>query len=191
MAKIEIEESELANLQRVNSVAALIGKNPKARALLQEAVAIAAPDEAGSEHAIRREFSEQFSGVTKKIDDFIEAQNKEREERKADEARRELEGRWARGRAELREAGYNDEGIASVEKLMEQEGVPSHKAAAALHEKLHPPPEPVVAGGSRWNWFDRNAEAENDTAYNALMNGDDEGWLARSIPAALKEVRGG
>lgn len=191
MAKIEIEESELSNLKRVNDVAALIGKNPKARALLQEAVAIAAPDEAGSEHAIRREFSEQFAGVSKKIDDFIEAQNKEREDRKADEARRELEGRWAKGKGKLREAGYTDEGIAAVEKLMEERGIPDHEAAASLHEKLQPPPEPVVTGGSRWNWFDRNAEAENDVAYKALMSGDDDGWLARSIPQALKEVRGG
>lgn len=191
MAKIEIEESELSNLKRVNDVAALIGKNPKARALLQEAVAIAAPDEAGSEHAIRREFSEQFAGVSKKIDDFIEAQNKEREDRKADEARRELEGRWAKGKGKLREAGYTDEGIAAVEKLMEERGIPDHEAAASLHEKLQPPPEPVVTGGSRWNWFDRNAEAENDVAYKALMSGDDDGWLARSIPQALKEARGG
>lgn len=191
MAKIEIEESELANLQRVNRVAAEIGKNPKARALLQEAVAIATPDEAGSEHSMRREFSEQFAGVSKKIDDFIEAQNKEREDRKADEARRELEGRWAKGKGKLREAGYTDEGIAAIEKLMEERGIPDHEAAASLHDKLQPPPEPVVTGGSRWNWFDRNAEAENDAAYKALMAGDDDGWLGRSIPAALKEVRGG
>jgi hypothetical protein len=47
------------------------------------------------------------------------------------------------GRAALQKGGYTDEGIAAVEKLMEEYGIPDHEAAASLHEKLQPPAEPV------------------------------------------------
>ena len=191
MAKVEIEEAELANLRRVNDVAVLLGKNPKTRAVLQAAVAEAAPDQAGSEHYLRNEFSEAIGGVAKKLDDFLEAQKKDREERDAADARRTLENRWLEGRGKLRDAGYTQEGLEAVEKLMEERGIADHEAARALHERLNPPAEPAVTGGSSWNFFDRSAEAANDAAFKALMSGDDEQFLATAIPAALKEARGG
>lgn len=191
MAKVEIEESELANLRRVNEVAVLLGKNPKTRGMLQAAVAEAAPDQAGPEHYLRNEFSEAITGVSKKIDDFLEGQKKEREDRAADDAKRALESRWLAGRAKLREDSYTPAGIEAIEQLMEDRGIADHEAARALHEKLNPPAEPAVTGGSRWNFFDRATDAANDEAFKALMSGDDETFLATAIPAALKEARGG
>ena len=191
MAKIEIEESELYNLKRVNDVAALIGKHPKARALLQEAVSLAAPEEAGSEHRIRSEFSEAMTAIRDDLAKDREERAKEKAEREADATKRAMENRWLEGRKTLRDAGYTQEGIEAVESLMEKRGIADHEAASALHERLNPPPEPAVTGGSRWNFFDRSAEAANDKAYQALMSGDDEGYLGLAIPAALKEVRGG
>jgi hypothetical protein len=191
VAKVEIEESDLANLRRVNDVATLIGKNPKARAMLQQAVVEAAPDQAGPEHYLRSEFSEAISGIREDFAKDREERAKEKQEREAETAKRALESRWLEGRAKLRADGVMQEGIEAVEKLMEDEGIPSHEAARLLYEKRNPPPEPAVTGGSRWNFFDRSAEAANDTAFKALMDGDDETWLAHSIPAALKEARGG
>jgi hypothetical protein len=191
VAKIEIEESELANLRQVNDVAALIGKNPKARAMLQAAVVEVAPERAGPEHFLRNEFTEAIGSIREDLSKDREERAKEKQEREADEARRKLESRWLDGRAKLRADGVMQEGIEAVEKLMEDEGIPSHEAARLLYEKRNPPPEPVVTGGSRWNFFDRSAEAANDTAFKALMDGDDETWLAHAIPAALKEARGG
>ncbi len=188
MSKIEIDETELANLKRVNDVAALIGKNPKARALLQEAVALAAPDEAGPEHRIREEVSARVGGIEKKIDEFLDAQKTDREEQKAAEATRELERRWSDGRRQARDAGYTDEGLKSLEDFMEQNGVADHKLAIPAFERLNPPPEPVVTGGRGWNFLDRAAEAETDASMKALLQGDDEGFLARAVPAALKEA---
>lgn len=192
MAKVEIDETELANLKRVNDVAALIGKHPKARAMLQEAVALAAPDEVGPEHRIRVENDQRISGMEKKFDEFLEEQKKEREERSAVEARRDLERRWMEGRRVAREEhSYTDEGLKSLEEFMEREGIPDHKNAIPAFERANPPPEPVVTGGRGWNFFDRAAEAEQDAAMKSLLSGNDEDFLARAVPAALKEVRGG
>ena len=190
MATVEIDETELANLRRVNDVAVRIGKNSKARALLQEAVAEAAPDEAGPEHRIRTEFSEALTAIREDLAKDREERAKEKQEREADAAKRALETRWMAGRTSLRDSGYTQEGIDAVEQLMEQRGIADHEAARALHERLNPPAEPAVTGGSRWNFFDRAAEAANDTAFKALMDGDDETFLATAIPAALKEARG-
>lgn len=190
MATVEIDESELANLRRVNDVAVRIGKNAKARALLQEAVAEAAPEEAGPEHRIRTEFSEALTSIREDLSKDREERAKEKQEREADAAKRALETRWMSGRTSLREAGYTQEGIDAVEQLMEQRGIADHEAARALHERLNPPAEPAVTGGSRWNFLDRAAEATSDSAFKALMSGDDETFLATAIPAALKEARG-
>jgi hypothetical protein len=151
----------------------------------------AAPDQAGPEHYLRSEFTEAIGGIRADLAKDREERAKEKQEREAEDAKRALESRWLEGRAKLRADGVMQEGIEAVEKLMEDEGIPSHEAARLLYERRNPPPEPAVTGGSRWNFFDRTAEAANDTAFKALMDGDDDAWLAHSIPAALKEARGG
>ena len=98
MAKIEVDENEYAELTRVANVAKLIGGNPQAREMLQNAVAIVAPDQAGPEIRIRKEVTEKVSGIEKKLDDWMAAQATEREERQAEDARRALENRWSESR---------------------------------------------------------------------------------------------
>ncbi len=73
---------------------------------------------------------------------------------------------------------------------MEKNGVADHEVAIPAFERLHPPPEPVVSGGARWNFFDQAAGA-NDEAMKALMGGNDEAFLSMALPTALKEGRGG
>lgn len=188
MAKIEIDENEYAELKRVAGVAELIGKNPEARVKLQEAVGIAAPDQAGPEIRIRKEVTERLSGIEKKFDEFMSAQAKDREDREADAAKRDLERRWLDGRGVARNAGYTDDGLEKLEAYMEKEGIASHKIAMAAFERENPPPEPIATGNSRWNFFDQRDQG--NLGLDKLMAGDDEAFLAEMIPAALKDVRG-
>ena len=183
----EIDENEYAEYQRLREVASLIQKNPEATRRLQEAVAIAAPDRIGPEIRIRNEMNERLSGIEKLLADDRAERAKEREERQAEESKRELESRWLKGRTALRSAGYNDDGIAKIEELMEQRGVADHEVAAAYFERENPPPDPVVTGGSRWNFFDM---PKDDVSLDALMKGDDEAFLRQAVPAVLKDMRG-
>lgn len=189
MAKVEIDENEYAELKRVYGVAEVIGKNPKARALLQEAVAEAAPEQVGPEHRIRQEVNERLTGFEKKFDEFLTSQKTAKEESEAQAAQRALEGRWSASRRKAVDAGYTDEGLKELEDFMEHNGVADHELAMPAFERLHPPAEPVMTGSSRWNFFDRPQEGA-DPALDALMKGDDEGFLGRMIPAALKDARG-
>jgi len=192
MAKIEVEESELVELRRVSSVANLIGKNPKARPLLQQAVAMVAPEQIGPEHHLRTEFSDALASIREDLAKDREERAKEREERETENAKRTLETRWQKGRQTLRDAGYDAPGIEAVEKLMESEEIANHEAAAALYERRNPPPLPIASSGSsRWNFFDAQAGQEQDAAFKALMDGNDEAFLAHAVPAALKGERGG
>ena len=198
MPKVEIEEAELANLResasqkrRYDDIMQLIDKNPSARAKLQAAVAEGAPEHAGPYHKLREEFTEGIASIGKKMDEFMEAQAKAVETRKEEDARNALERRWIDGRVKAREQGYTAEGLTALEEFMEKNGIADHELAIPAFERINPPPEPVVTGGAGWNWFDRAAEAEEDAAYKALMEGRDDEFLARTIPAALKEGRGG
>lgn len=191
MAMREIDENEYAELRRVADVASVIGKNEKARLMLQEAVAIAAPDQAGPEIRIRKEVSERTSGMEAKLDAFLEEQRKERETAAAESARQKMEGQWLAGRRKIREAGYTDEGVAKLEEWMEKRNVADHEIAVAAYERENPPPEPVVTGGSRWNFFDSVGGNSGDAALDQFMKtGNDDQFLSTMIPEALKEARG-
>ncbi len=191
MAKIEIDETEYAELSRVANVAKLIGGNPQAREMLQQAVALAAPDHAGPEIRIRQEVAERLGGIEKTIGDFISAQQTEKAERRADDERRALENRWTASRGRARQAGYTEEGLQQLEDFMEKNGVADHELAIPAFERLHPPPEPVMSGGSRWNFFDQTEADGGDAILKSFMDTDnDEAFLGAMVPRALKDVRG-
>lgn len=190
MAKIEVDENEYAELRRVGEVAQLIGKDPKARALLQEAVALAAPDQAGPETRIRREVNERLGAFEQKFDEFLAGAKKDKEDREAADQTKALEQRWLTQRAAARDAGYTDDGLQKLEEFMEKNGIADHSIAIPAFEKLNPPPEPVATGSSHWNFFDQREQGVGEGAFKALMEGNDEAFLAATIPNALKEVRG-
>ena len=188
MPRIEIDETEYADLKRVAEAARAIGAHPKGRELMQEAVALVMPDQAGPEIRIRHEVTEKLTGIEKTIADFIAAQAKDKEDRVAEETKRQFEGEWTRGRQKLRDAGYNDEGVGKVEELMVKRNIADHEAAMALFERENPPQEAVSTGSAHWNFFDRATTEAPD--FKALLGGDDEGFLATAIPSALNQARG-
>ena len=197
MPQVELDENELAllpDMRRVYAAATVINKHTKARELLQEAVMLAAPEQAGPEARIRAEVAERESAITKKLDDFLEEQKKDREERLAADARSGLERRWLEGRQKATTAGYAGESLTNLEKFMEEQGIADHAVAISHFERLNPPPPPTITGGSHWNFFDQVGGANDDLGLKDFLESggrNDDAFLARSIPAALKDVRGG
>ncbi len=158
--------------------------------MLQQAVALAAPDQAGPEIRIRAEMTEKLSGIEKMLADDRAERAAEKAEREAAEARSKLEGRWVESRTKARDAGYTEEGLQQLEEFMEKNGVADHSLAIPAFERLHPPPEPVVSGGSRWNFFDQATPNGDAVLKNFMDSGNDEAFLAATLPQALKDVRG-
>lgn len=200
MPQVELDENEIASLpdmRRVYQVATLINNHPKGRELMQAAVLEAAPNYAGPEARIRAEVATRESALEKKIDEFLAAQAEEKQARAAEETRRNLEQRWSQGRQKAMVAGYTGDALKNLEEFMEKNEVADHEIAISHFERLNPPPPPSVTGGARWNFFDQIDAANNgnnDLGLKALLESGghgDEAFLARAVPAALADVRGG
>jgi len=189
MATREIDELEYEQLKRYGVLAERLNKHPQARSMLQNAIALAMPDEAGPEIRIRQELDERFAKIEERLNAEAEARAKEREEALAKSNKQKLEKQWRDGREFARNAGYTDEGLEKLEEFMEREGIANHKHAIAAFERENPPPPQVMTGGQRFGWFDQNDKA-NDAALKALWEGDEETFLSHAIQAALAEVRG-
>ena len=190
MAVKEIDELEYENLKRMASVAERVSKHPEGRQLLQKAVAIAIPDEAGPEIRIRQELDERFNKLAEELKSDREARAKEKEEAAAETAKQRFERQWFEGKTFAQSAGYTEEGLNKLEEFMQREGIANHKHAIAAFEKENPPPPPVVTGGSHFGWFDQTEQA-NNAALKALWDGDEETFLGTAIQSALADVRGG
>ena len=193
MPTVELSEEELAalpDMRRVFQVASQLSKNEKARALMQEAVLIGAPDHAGPEARIRAELAEREVARDQKVDDFIDEIRKEREERKNSENEQRLRAMWEEGKGKAINAGYTGEALQNLEKFMEEKGIADHEVAISHFERLHPPPPPAATGGSHWNFFDQD-KTDQGIDLKPLLDGNDDAFLANALPAALREARGG
>jgi len=188
MPTVEIDENELANLRQIQTVLGQVEKHPEARALAQKAVALAAPDRAGPEVRIRDEVDKQLGEFRSGFDELKNMLVEDKKSREAAEAQQKLQARWSEGRAKVRAQGYTDEGLGELEKLMEERGIADHEAAAALYERMNPPPEPLISGGARWDWA--SPEVKNAPDLKPLFEGREDEFLGPAIANALKEARG-
>lgn len=188
MPRIEIEESDLAQFKVLQD---FVGKglaNPKTRKLLKQAERELYPDRAVPEEDAKAEVMGVVDELRQQLTAEREAREKDKAERTEAENKAALARQWQAGQAAARRAGYTDEGLAELEKFMEERGVFDHDLAIPAFERLHPSPEPTTAGnGTGWNMFDIPREAPD---MSALMEGRDEEFLSRTIPQVLKEVRG-
>jgi hypothetical protein len=96
--------------------------------------------------------------------------------------------RWVK----LAREGYTEEGLGEIARFAAHRGMTDPLAAAAALEREVGYPQPAESsGGHRYfHALDRAEHRASDTAFQALMDGDDEQWLAYSVNAALKEIRG-
>jgi hypothetical protein len=117
----------------------------------------------------------RLEAFEKKFDDFVQRQQE-----------REQDTNLDRSFAALRDAGYTDDGIEAVKKLMVDKKIPDPEVAAAYFDKTQPKSGPSRPGysSSRFNIIE--SEGENDESFKQLMS-DPEGWLENEVTAVLSE----
>ena len=187
MANVEIDETELAGLRRYAQLADKVAKHPDARKLMQQAALLAAPEEVGPEPRIRQEVTEGLDAIRAELKADRDARDK-RDTEQAEAARiTRLNSQWAETRGQARAAGYTDEGLTQLEEWMEKRGVADHTIAMPAFERENPPPDPVMTGGQRWNFFD---QPKDDISLKPLFEGNEDAFLGPAINSALKDVRG-
>jgi hypothetical protein len=132
----------------------------------------------------------ELNDVRGSVDELKQMLADQKAEREQEARMAKLNKTWESGRGKLRTGGYTDEGLAEVEKFMEQHGVADHEVAAAAFERMHPPAEPVKAvGGNRFDLFEPDTRSGEDMQ-KLFSNPDDPMVLNGLINNTLRQVRG-
>lgn len=194
----EVPEEEYQRLARLNQFAQTILSNPEAAPLLEKAAKIVDP-------SIRTPRLDQQAAVQapiSKIEESLVALNKRFDEEANARAQAETlaaaRAKEAEGIAQLRKAGWNDAGIAEIQKVMTEKGIADPLDAAIVFERRYPPPTPTMPGSNGTFNFNEVAHAANtDEDIKALlgtMGKDSNGLEALSnkmIEKTLADIRGG
>lgn len=190
MPLVEVDSGELDAHRRVTDTMRQLLSNPKTRREvlklqkeLNPNLVIPELDAAAPVQDALTAMDVKFSELAKRLD--TDAEERAKEKRLA-----QLQSEWDKGRSLLRSQGYTDEGLAAVEKFMEEKGIRDHDVAAAAYERLNPPSEPIRSvGGNRFDLFE--PEARSDDKMKALFeNPEDPMALDAMINDALKTARG-
>ena len=190
MARVEVDEAEYEARGRVAQTIQQMMANPAARRKILEAQKIVAPDQVIPEIDAAEPLREEIKGVRDSFNDLRAEMAKDREARAEAERTASLRMQWQSGRSKLLQNGYTDEGIAAVEKFMEDKGVADHEVAAAAYERLYPAQEPVRAvGGNRFDLFDPG-DRSSDQMKALLANPEDNMALNSIVTDTLRQVRG-
>ena len=198
MPMVEVDEVQLQQSHKLKQTVENWLKNPKAKRKILEAQKLVDPkadipelDEPDPIEALRAESTKEIADLKKQIEE--------------DKANRERDGRLAQlqtlkdnGIKILRtERRYLDDGIKSIEKIMEEKGILDPLDAAAIFERDHPPQAPVQQTGSGgWNFGELPASTDDadekyvDQLLKAGKNGISDGALMQRVGNTINEVRG-
>ena len=191
MAAVEIDEVELLRLRKQDqTVHALMG-NPKAKKKIFEAYKEVDPNaripELDAEEAAKKpvaELQDTVAKLQKQIDD-------DKAEREKTAKLGSLSQQIETGKAKLRREGWTDEGIAAVEKVMEEKGTTDIEVAAAYYEKQHPPQVPVTPRGQgAWGFVEGVQDDEKDLKSLIESKGQNEMQADQMARKVLNEFRG-
>lgn len=192
MAKVEIEEHEFLNNQKLQNTVKKMLENKDSRELVQKAYKIVDPNASVPEIDTKVATENAAAAAQKVVDDFRKEQTELRAKEAADRNMADLTGRWNKGRAALKSQKYTEEGIAAVEKLMEERGIADHGDAQIIFERLHPPSAVADPSPGAWGFMDKNGTDSSAEDMKRLFEsrGEDEGILRKMVNQTLKEVRG-
>lgn len=144
----EIPEEEYLRLQNLNGFASSLLQNTEAAKLVEKAAKLVNPN-------IRTPRLDQEAASTAPLTAITESLQKLNQRLDEEKAQRENENAVAAatrqredGIRRLRQQGWNDTGIAEIEKVMTEKGIMDPVDAAIIFEKRHPAPTPAMPGSA-------------------------------------------
>jgi len=190
MARVEIDEADLLQLQHVSGITHAVMQNPTLRQDFLRMAKTVKPDLSIPEVDAAAPVMNALDEVRKEFREYREEQT--RREREAEETRRiqSFQNRWAEQEAQLRQSGWRAAGVEAVKKFAEENGIADLGIAADAYQLRNPQPEPASQSGAGWSLFGDQGSSE-DTYVKDMMQseGADEGRLDREIREALNSVR--
>ncbi len=193
MPMVEVDEAELLEARRMRGVLAKITADPKRKArleLLHKEVDPTVPTPTN-------DMLSPIDAAVTAVSTEMAALRKELADEKAESERARnlaaLSGRVDSGLADLKRAGWLDEGISKVKAIMEEKGLLDVEDAVAIFERRNPPPAPIAPGGSgAWNFMDDAALGDADADIKKMIEtkGNSDALLNSMVNKTLLEVRG-
>lgn len=189
MATKEIEEAQLVAMQNVTRSVSEIMKDPKRRMRLLELQKEAEPNAVIPELEVVKPVEAAIASMNEKFDKLATELQSEREKRDNDKKLAEFADKYEKGRTKLRTRGYSDEGVASIEKLMEERGIADHEDGMTVWERINPPQEPVKAPTGLTRFLQAaHADGEDELAKQLISSkGNDDFVLDRMIDQIRRE----
>lgn len=188
---VEVDEAEYNQMVALRGVASKIAANPQARKIFESAHKLVDPNASTPLTDQEKAQLEPVNAIRSELSAEIAALKKEREDEKAQRTLESLAARQTEGLAKLRRAGYTDEGVAAVQKVMEDKGLFDVDDAVAIFERQNPPQIPVTPGGiGSWGFTDMSGEADKSIQDLIASKGNSEQVADRMARDALNDFRG-
>lgn len=167
---VEITEEEFLRLRNLNGFANNLLQNPEAAKLLEKAAKIVNPniktprlDQEAASTAPLAAVNETLAKLNKRLDDEAAA-------RQNDQLIAQAQSQREAGIRALRQQGWNDTGIAEIEKVMTEKGIMDPLDAAAIFEARHPAPTPAMPGSTgSFNFNETMNAAQQDDSIASLL----------------------
>ncbi len=171
----EIDDSELDTLRKARGLLDGLLRDPKTKRAVEREIKKLHP-----ETVITDDFDapvlDAIKSVSEKVDSFLQAQ-----------AESQIDGRLNGAFDALRrDGGYTDEGIEKIKALMKERTIPDPMAAAALYEKLNPPPKPQVP--SSFNGMGWGIGAPSEEPDTKLLFDDEDAWTEQEAGKFFQEL---
>jgi hypothetical protein len=191
---VEVDEAEYNQMVALRTVAGKIVANPAARRQLEQAHKLVDPNAATPLLDQERLQNEPLTALKTEMQARIDALQKERDDEKRENALSAIAGRQTADFAKLRKEGYTDEGIAAIQKLMEDEGITKVNNAVAIFERNNPPQMPSTPQGgmtgTSWGFADVNENTDKLIQELIGSKGQNESVTDRMAAQALQDFRG-
>lgn len=167
MARVELDEVELQRLQKQDATVHRLMANPKAKRRILEAYKDVDPNVRIPELEMEEAARAPVNALEKTVTELRSELAADKQARDDEKRLAALTGSVETGMAKLRRAGWTDDGLAEVRKLMDERGILDPEIAAAYYEKQHPPQNPANPSGSG-GWDFMEPPAEDDTYIKAI-----------------------
>lgn len=192
MARVEVDEADLLAASHLTQTVQGILAHPQARSMLLQAQKLVKPDAVIPEIDSAAPLKSELSAIREEMAAERKARADEKAADAADREAKKFERTWNSRKASLANAGYTTEGIAKIEALAQERGIPDLEAAAALFDRLNPPPPPVM--GTSFSPLDSyNNPSQENGLMKRLMetHGKEDGPLNGLISEAIQDFRNG
>lgn len=177
MARVEVDEVELAKLQAGYALLDKAMRNPKTRRDTERVLKQIEPNVQTTED-MAAPYVEQVTKLEKKFDEFLDGFKSEK-----------IDARLNDEFGQLRKSGWTDEGLEKLKKFQIDRSIPSPLDAAAAWERVNPPPKPQTPSSfSPSSWGIGSQDADDSMK---LLWKDEDAWAEREAQRVWDEVTSG